>query len=45
MEDCFCRSFAYVVLGNGMALFGTLHHASDEVWGSGKQDVWQKLLR
>lgn len=28
-----------------MALFGTLHCASDEVWGSGKQDVWQKLLR
>lgn len=45
MEDCFCRSFAHVVLGNGMALFGTLHRASDEVWGSGKQDVWQKLLR
>ena len=28
-----------------MALFGSLHCVSDEVWGSGKQDVWQKLLR
>ena len=49
MEDCFCRSFAHMVLGYSLFLFGTLHCTSDDgkplslkVW---EQNVWQKLLR